>query len=70
MGNMSELNYFKAVVREEYVDAKGKLKHRKDQYIVSAISPTDVEAKIATKLSDIDYELVSVSLTNIVDIIH
>jgi hypothetical protein len=70
MGNFSELNYFRATVREEYVDAKGKTKYRKDQYIVNAISPTDVEAKIAKKLSDVDYELVSVNLTTIVDIIN
>ena len=68
--NMSELNFFKATIRESYVDAKGREKFRKENYIVSAISPTDVEAKLAKELSDAEYEVVNVTLTNIVKILN
>ena len=61
--------YFKAVIKTEYEDAKGRVKSKKEAYIVFAMSPTDVEAKLAKELSSGDYELVSVSVTNIVDII-
>ena len=39
--------YYKCTVKMSFEDKKGNLKYRKDPYIVFAMSPTDVEAKIA-----------------------
>jgi hypothetical protein len=61
--------YYKVSIKIQFEDKKGNLKFRKDSYIVSAISPTDVEAKIAKELSSGDYEIVGINTTNIVDII-
>lgn len=61
--------YYRAVIKVSFEDKKGNLKYRKEPYIVEAISPTDVETKLAKQLGTTDYELVAVSLTNIVDII-
>jgi hypothetical protein len=66
---MSELNIFKAVIRVEYEDAKGRTKYKKENYIVEGVSPTDVETKIAKRLEGADYELIGVTLTNIIEII-
>jgi len=67
----AENYYFKCTIRTQYEDAKGKLKYRNDQYIVQAIGPTDVEAKIATYMKGgvDDYEISSVVQTKIVDIV-
>ena len=67
---MSENNFFKATVRVEYEDAKGRQKYRKENYIVVGVSPTDVETKLATELNGLDYELSSVALTNIIKVIN
>lgn len=61
--------YYKASIRTSYEDKKGNLKYRKENYIVFAVSPTDVEAKIRKYLSMADYELVGVNIVNIVDIV-
>jgi len=67
---MSENNYFKCTIRTEFEDAKGRLKYRKENYIVFAISPTDVEAKMAKRLGTADYEVISISIFNIVEVIQ
>ncbi|MCK9447124.1 DUF4494 family protein [bacterium] len=61
--------YYKCVVKVSFEDKKGNVKYKKESYIVSAISPTDVEAKMAKQLSSEDYEIVGINTTNIVDII-
>jgi hypothetical protein len=61
--------YYKATVKVQYEDKKGNVKFKREAYIVSAISPTEVEAKIAKELSTGDYEIVGINVTNIVDVI-
>jgi hypothetical protein len=69
---MDEKNYYKAQIKEDFEDAKGRLKKRSESYIVEAISPTDVEAKIAKHMegSVTDYTISSIVVTNIVDILR
>lgn len=64
-----ENNYYKCIVKTEYEDRKGKVKYRRDEYIVSAISPTDVEAKITKELEGNDFEVAQITLTKILAII-
>jgi hypothetical protein len=68
---MNENYYYKATIRIEYEDAKGKLKKRREEYIVSGINPTDIEAKITAymKGSTEDFEISSITMTKIVDIL-
>jgi hypothetical protein len=61
--------YYKATVKVQFEDKKGNVKFKREAYIVSGISPTDVEAKVAKELSTGDYEIVGINVTNIVDII-
>ena len=61
--------YFKCIAKVESEDKNGNLKYIKEVYIVKAINPTDVEAKMAEDLKGIDFEIVSIVLTNIVSII-
>ena len=61
--------YYKCSVKIEEVDDKGKPKKRSEEYIVWAITPTDVEAKINVELSGYDFEIKSITTTKIVDII-
>lgn len=69
---MSENAFYKATLQIRYEDAKGNLKKRREEYIVEAIGPTDVEAKIAKHLkgSTEDSEISSIVLTKIVDILR
>jgi hypothetical protein len=68
---MSEKAFYKATLQVEF-EVKGKIKKRREEYIVEAISPTDVEAKIAQHLkgSTEDSEISSIVLTKIVDILR
>lgn len=66
---MTENNYFKCSVRVIGEDDKGKVKYRKEEYLVLAISPTDVEAKINKHLEGMDFEVTSISLTKVLDVI-
>jgi Domain of unknown function (DUF4494) len=61
--------YYKATVKVQFEDKKGNVKFKREAYIVSAISPTEVEAKVAKELSTGDYEIVGINVTNIVDVI-
>ena len=62
--------WFKCVVKIEYEDAKGNTKYRKEDYIVHAVSPTDVEAKMNEHLKGFDFEIASISQTKIVEIVR
>jgi len=66
---MSSNYFYKCVVKTEYEDARGKIKHRRDEYIVEGISPTDVEAKITEKLIGEEFEIAQITMTKILDII-
>jgi hypothetical protein len=66
---MSEKNYYKCIVKTEY-EAKGKMKFKRDEYIVEAISPTDVEAKITKQLEGLDFDIAQITLTKIIDIVR
>jgi len=62
--------YFRCVVKIEWENDKGKVKYRKETYIVNALNPTDVETRITEYLKGSDFEIVNISTTNIVDIIN
>jgi len=67
---MTEKNYYKCIVKTEYEDAKGKMKYRRDEYVVEGISPTDVEAKMTKELEGYDFEIAQITLTKIIDIVR
>jgi hypothetical protein len=68
---MSEKSFYKATLQVEF-EVKGKLRKRREEYIVEAISPTDVEAKVVAHLkgNTEDSEISSIVLTKIVDILR
>lgn len=61
--------YYRASIKVSFEDKKGNMKFKKENYIVFAMSPTDVEEKLTKHLGMSDYEITAISLTNIVDII-
>jgi hypothetical protein len=61
--------YYRAVVKTQFEDRKGNIKFKKENYVVFAVSPTDVEAKMAKHLQTSDYEIISISLMGIVEVI-
>jgi len=62
--------YFKCAVKVEFEDEKGRVKYRREDYIVHALTPTDVESKITEHLKGLDFEIASISITKIIDIIN
>lgn len=65
--------YYKAKVREKIEDEKsGKIKKSTAEYLVDAISVTDVEVQVTEEYKDVnfDWELLSVSETKIVKILE
>lgn len=66
---MNELNFYRCTIKIEVEDAKGRIKYRKENYIVEAISPTDVEVKMANHLEMLDYEVVGINVINIIEIV-
>jgi len=60
--------YFRVSVRVDY-ESKGKLKKRIDNYIVLAVTPTDVEVKIREYLKGSDFEILTIAVTRFLDII-
>jgi len=69
---MTENAYFKCAVKVEYEDNKGRVKFRKEEYLVSAISPTDVEAKVVKEMEGSmgEFEIVSIVLTKILSVLE
>jgi hypothetical protein len=61
--------WYKVVIKTEYEDAKGRVKTRKEEYLVQGNCPTDVETRIHDHLGVNDFEAVQISQTRIVDII-
>jgi len=67
---MNEKSYYKCVVKVEFENDKGQVKFRKEEYLVKAVNPTDVESQITSELSGSgDYEIVSIVLTKILDVL-
>jgi hypothetical protein len=66
---MTENSFYKCIVKTDYEGAKGKMKSKRDEYIVEGISPTDVEAKMTKELEGFDFEIAQISLTKIVSIV-
>ncbi len=67
---MKEGNYYRCTVKTEFEDAKGRLKTRKDNYIVFGVNPTDVEAKMTKHLTLSDMEIININLMNIIEVIQ
>lgn len=66
-----ENNYFRCVVKIEYEDNKGRIKFRKEEYLVNAINPTDVEEKIVKEMEGAgEFEIVSIVLTKILSVLN
>ena len=66
---MNENNFYRCTIKIETEDNKGRVKYKKENYLVEAVSPTDVEVKMAKHLDMIDYEVVGINVMNIVEII-
>jgi hypothetical protein len=62
--------YYKATLKTQFEDKKGNTKFKKETYIVFAVSPTDVEAKLAKHLGVTDYDILGINTTNIIDIVN
>ena len=68
--DLSENTYYMVTVDMLNEDEKGKIKKRKDTYVVNGISPTDVEAKITKELEGFEFNVSKISSTKILDIIR
>ena len=71
---MSMNQYYNVKVKvETEVDTKKgpKIKVITEQYLISAISPTDAEAKMTEHLSGLmaEFEVTSIAVTKIIDVI-
>jgi len=67
---ISEKSYYKCVIKIESEDDKGKVKFRKEEYLVSAVNPTDVETQIIKELEGYgEFEIISIVLTKIVAVL-
>ena len=60
--------YYRVTIKMSFEDKKGNIKFKKENYIVYAMSPTDVEAKLAKHLGVEDYEIMGINTTNIIAI--
>jgi hypothetical protein len=61
--------YYRVTIKLSYEDKKGNIKFKKENYIVYAISPSDVEAKLVKYLGVEDYEIIGINITGIIDVI-
>lgn len=65
--------YYKVVakVENEVVDNKGKAKTQiiREEYLVSDVTPTGAEAKINNHLKGLDFEVISIVLTKIIEVL-
>ena len=67
---MSEKQYYKCAVKVQYEDSKGRIKFRKEEYLVNAVNPTDVETQITKEMEGYeDFEIVSIVLTKILSVL-
>lgn len=64
--------YYKVVAKvENEIDIKGKTKIQitREEYLVNDVTPTGAEAKINTHLKGLDFEVISIVLTKIIEVI-
>ena len=61
--------YFKVSVKIETENDKGKVRYVRQNYLVSAMTPTDAEAKVTKECEGQDFEVTNIALTNIVDVL-
>lgn len=67
---MTEKAYYKCCVKVEYEDNKGRVKLRREEYLVNAVSPTDVETQINKEMEGTgEFEIVSIVLTKILAVL-
>jgi len=67
---MSERQYYKAVVKVEFENEKGKIKFRKEEYLVNAVNPTDVEVQVNKEMEGAGtFEIVSIVVTKILSVL-
>lgn len=66
---LQDFYYYKATIKIEEENDKGQLKKRSESYIVKAVSPTEVETKLAEELSGFDYEITNISILKVVSIL-
>ena len=68
---MSEKQYYKCVVKVEYENDKGQVKVKKEEYLVNAVSPTDVEKQMAEEMEGSmgEWEVVQIALTKILAVL-
>lgn len=65
--------YYTVNVAVDFEDAKGKIKKKNELYLVDALSVTEAEAKLVQKFTNdavkLEYEVVKVSETKIIDVL-
>jgi hypothetical protein len=67
---MTEKSYYKCCVKVEFENDKGQVKFRKEEYLVNAVNPTDVESQIVKEMEGSgDFEIVSIVLTKILAVL-
>jgi len=66
------MGYYIAKVKVHHEDDKGRVKKITEQYLVSAVSVTDAEAKVVADFegSNLEYEVTAVMETKIVSVIQ
>lgn len=64
--------YFVVKTKTDFEDENGKKKTLTEQFLVKAVSPTDVEAKMYKRNENLmaDWRVVSINETKIVDFIE
>jgi hypothetical protein len=64
--------FYSVTVAIEVEDAKGKIKKQKENYLVDALSVTEAETKLVNKFTaeavKLEYEVIKVSETNIIEV--
>jgi len=67
---MNEKNFYKTCVKVSYEDSKGRVKFRKEEYLVNAVNPTDVEVLVTKEMQGAgEFEIVSIVLTKILAVL-
>jgi Domain of unknown function (DUF4494) len=67
---ISQKTYFKCSVKVETENDKGKVVFRKEEYLVNAVNPTDVETQINKELEGSgEFEIVSIVATKIISVL-
>jgi len=67
---MNEKQYYKCVVKVEYETDKGQIRYRKEEYLVNAVNPTDVEVQVTVEMEGAgDFEIVSIAVTKVLAVL-